>query len=179
MREGIVLKGDTRPTESVRLRRATQSRGMVPVVTQVSAGGVVFRPGEDGVEVALICVGDSRRWQLPKGLVEPGESQAAGAQREVREETGIVGELVVPLQVIDFWYRGLNEGKVVRCHKFVHFFLFRFCDGDVSLHDGEVREARWVPIDEALGKLTFRSERAVLDQAACMLAGGGGRAPRP
>jgi hypothetical protein len=39
---------------------------------KVSAGGVVARRDGGRVEVALICVGPQRRWQLPKGLVEPG-----------------------------------------------------------------------------------------------------------
>ena len=41
----------------------------VTTKTQVSAGGVAFRVQEGRLEVALISVGESERWQLPKGLV--------------------------------------------------------------------------------------------------------------
>jgi len=61
----------------------------VPTKLQVSAGGVAFRKRGRQTEIALISVGDDARWQLPKGLVDSGESTEAAAVREVREETGI------------------------------------------------------------------------------------------
>ena len=54
----------------------------------------------------------------------------------------------------------------MRYHKFVHFFLMRYISGDVSDHDHEVREARWVEIAQAIETIAFKSERAVLEQAA-------------
>src|ERR1044071_3736307 len=41
---------------------------------QVSAGGVVYRKKKSGVEFALIKVGPIVRWQLPKGIVDEGET---------------------------------------------------------------------------------------------------------
>ena len=58
--------------------------------TQVSAGGVTLRKTQRGLEVVLISVGDPPRWQLPKGLVDPGETPEVAALREVREETVLV-----------------------------------------------------------------------------------------
>lgn len=46
----------------------------VPTQTQVSAGGVAFRREDGQVQIALISVGKALRWQLPKGLVNPGET---------------------------------------------------------------------------------------------------------
>src|SRR5689334_24183371 len=80
----------------------------LPTVRQVSAGGVVYRRGDGagGAEVALIRVGPQQRWQLPKGIVDEGESPELTAVREVREETGINARLVAPLEVIEYWYVG-------------------------------------------------------------------------
>jgi 8-oxo-dGTP pyrophosphatase MutT (NUDIX family) len=138
--------------------------------TQISAGGVVFRRHDARVEVALISVGDKNRWQLPKGLVDAGESAEAAAVREAREETGIETELLAPVDKIEYWYYSTNRGQRVRFHKFVHFYLLRYLSGDVREHDAEVNEARWVEIDEALAMLAFKGEREVLTRARELIA---------
>ena len=59
----------------------------------VAAGGVV-----QNKEGKLLFIYRKRRWDLPKGKVEKGETLEEGAKREVKEETGVkkikVGELV-------------------------------------------------------------------------------------
>jgi 8-oxo-dGTP diphosphatase len=132
------------------------------VIEQVSSGGVAYRESELGVEVALISVGLAVRWQLPKGMIAAGETNEMAAQREVREEAGIETELLVPLDRIEYWYGGSQEGRRVRYHKYVYFFLMRYRSGDVADHDHEVNEARWFPIGEAYEKLTFENEKRIL-----------------
>jgi len=140
---------------------------------QESAGGVVFRQHEGVTEVVVIGV-DARgeqRWQLPKGLVVAGEQPEQAALREVREETGLVAEILQPLETIEYWYNGRGGAARVRFHKFVYFYLMRYLQGDTADHDHEVTEARWTPIDEAARMLTFKSERKLVEQAAELLAG--------
>jgi 8-oxo-dGTP pyrophosphatase MutT (NUDIX family) len=139
--------------------------------TQVSAGGVVFRRGGGRTEVALISVGAQNRWQLPKGLVDAGESPEDAALREAREETGLDAELVAPVEKIEYWYFSNERGARVRFHKFVHFYLLRFTSGDVRDHDAEVNEARWIEIREAIEMLAFKGERAVVERAREMIEG--------
>jgi 8-oxo-dGTP pyrophosphatase MutT (NUDIX family) len=144
-----------------------------PVRDQRSAGGVVARErGGGGWEVALICVGAKRRWQLPKGIVEEGEPPESAALRETREEAGVEADLVAPLETVEYWYVGSERGGGrVRFHKRVHFYLMAYRAGDVGDHDHEVLEARWVEIAEAARMLAFPSERKVLRQAAELLGG--------
>ncbi len=136
-----------------------------PVTVQISAGGVAFRREEGRVEVALISVGARRRWQLPKGHVDPGESPEQAAIREVREEAGVACELVEPLGKVEYWFVATEQGRRVRFHKFVHFFLLAYQAGDVADHDHEVHEARWMHVDEALRRLAFDNEREVMARA--------------
>jgi 8-oxo-dGTP pyrophosphatase MutT (NUDIX family) len=141
---------------------------------QVSAGGVVYRRRGSRTEVALISVGEAARWQLPKGLVGRGESPEEAALREVAEETGLRCEVVTELERVEYWYFSKGGARRVRFHKFVHFYLMRHVSGDVSGHDDEVNEARWVSVEEAEGMLAFKGERKALAQAREMLAAGAG-----
>jgi 8-oxo-dGTP pyrophosphatase MutT (NUDIX family) len=143
---------------------------------QVSAGGVVYRRRGARVEVALISVGEEARWQLPKGLVDRDESPEAAALREVREETGLICELVAPLEEVEYWYFSKGGARRVRFHKRVHFYLMRYLSGETDEHDDEVNEARWVGVEEAATMLAFKGERRALEEALEKLgasAGGG------
>jgi len=144
----------------------------LPIVRQVSAGGVTYRRGADGAppEVALVRVGPKNRWQLPKGLVDTGESPELTAIREVREETGVDARVIAPLEVIEYWYVGDDrDGRRVRFHKFVHFYLLEYEGGTVDQHDYEVEESRWVALSTAEHMLAFSSEQKVMARARALL----------
>jgi 8-oxo-dGTP pyrophosphatase MutT (NUDIX family) len=149
----------------------------LPTEEQVSAGGVAFRRTEAGVEVALVRVRPQGRWQLPKGLVDAGETPEQAALREVREEAGVETEPITPLDVVEYWYVGDRRGVRVRFHKRVHFFLLAYRAGGVRDHDREVEEARWVPVEEAERMLAFPNERKVVERARAFLAAEGRAQP--
>ena len=138
-------------------------------VEQVSAGGAAFRRTADGYEIAIISVVPSRRWQLPKGLIDAGETPEIAALREVREEAGIETELLAPVEKIEYWYVGEDRGERVRFHKSVHFFLLAYRSGVVENHDAEVAEARWVKTAEAVQMLAFKGEKEVVEKAVKLL----------
>jgi 8-oxo-dGTP diphosphatase len=54
-----------------------------------AAGAVLWRPGEQGPEVALVHRPRYDDWSFPKGKCLPGEHVLITAVREVTEETGI------------------------------------------------------------------------------------------
>lgn len=145
--------------------------GQIPTLTQISAGGVAFRRQGSKVEIALISVGQESRWQLPKGLLDDGEQTEATAMREVREEAGIETEMIGLIDTIEYWYYSINRGARVRYHKFVHFYLLGYKSGEVSDHDHEVNEARWVEIDAAQRMLAFGGEKKIVERAREMLRG--------
>jgi 8-oxo-dGTP pyrophosphatase MutT (NUDIX family) len=105
---------------------------------------------------------------LPKGHIDGDESAAQAAQRELREEAGVHGELVGKLGDVKYWYSRGGE----RVMKVVSFFLFRYRSGSVRDHDHEVDSAEWVPLDEAPGQLTYRGERDMATAALSSLARG-------
>lgn len=142
----------------------------IPTLEQISAGGAAFRLENSKPQVAVVAVKPSRRWQLPKGLIDAGETEEQAALREVREEAGIECEVLEKINAVEYWYFAQNKGERVRYHKFVHFFLLRYLSGDVADHDHEIAEARWVSIDEAIEMLAFKGEKDVVRKAAELIA---------
>ena len=139
-------------------------------VHQVSAGGVAHRVVGGRVEVVVIKTSSEGRWQLPKGMIDPGETAEVAALREVREEAGITCEIIEPLDVIVYWFvAAFDDGPKKRYHKKVHFYLMKYLEGDVNDHDHEVVEARWVAIDEAEKMLAFDTEKELIVKAKSRL----------
>ena len=139
----------------------TRARRPARIRTAMAAGGVVMRGTGESAEVVLAGRDSDRTWVFPKGTPDPGETIEQTALREVREESGLEVEIVRPIGVIDYWFAVPGE----RVHKFVHFFLMRARGGDVSGHDHEYDDVRWVLVPEARRLLTYDTYREMLDRA--------------
>jgi 8-oxo-dGTP pyrophosphatase MutT (NUDIX family) len=107
----------------------------------------------------------SRVLALPKGHIDPGENALQAATREVREETGVVGEPVTELGETRYWYR--RDGQTIP--KSVSFYLFSYVEGDTEDHDDEVEEARWIALQEAQSELSHAAEREMVARAVAYL----------
>ncbi len=134
---------------------------------QTSSGGVIFRNLKNGIEVALVAVKGKKAWCLPKGLIDKNETPPKTALREVREETGLTGEIFDKIGQISYWY--FLKKEMTRIHKTVHFYLLKYLNGGTDEHDHEVDEARWFPIDKAIDRLSYKSEKEIMQNAKVMI----------
>jgi 8-oxo-dGTP pyrophosphatase MutT (NUDIX family) len=142
---------------------------------EISAGGVVVRGKQDLKDEKIVVIVPTRRapdgsrvLALPKGHVDPGETALQAAEREVREETGILAEPVHELGEARYWYR--RDGRTIS--KAVSFYLFRYVEGNTDDHDDEVEEARWIGLREAQTALSHAGEREMVVRAlACLEEG--------
>src|ERR1700676_1328098 len=133
---------------------------------EFSAGGGVVRDEDFLAIVPTRRASDgSRVLGLPKGHVDPGETAVQAAQREVREETGIVAEPVEELGEARYWYR--RNGRTIP--KSVSFYLFKYVGGDTADHDDEVEEVRWIPLSQAQEELPHAAEREMVALALASL----------
>jgi 8-oxo-dGTP diphosphatase len=126
----------------------------------VAAGVVVWRPGREVLVVHRPRYDD---WSFPKGKLDPGESAAAAAVREVWEETGVRVRLGAALP---------DQAYVVAAgHKVVHYWVgWVTGDDDVSDYrpNHEIDAVAWVPYDEALARLSYHRDRETLSAAVSL-----------
>jgi 8-oxo-dGTP diphosphatase len=127
-----------------------------------AAGGVLWRPVDAGVEVAVVHRPRYDDWSLPKGKADSGEHLAVTARREVLEETGFVGILGRALRGQDYPVTGPGGLPV---QKVVDFWAMR-ADGRSASRDwprpAEVDEVRWLPLEAAHLLLSRDSDRRTL-----------------
>ncbi|BBY43338.1 8-oxo-(d)GTP phosphatase MutT1 [Mycolicibacterium celeriflavum] len=123
--------------------------------TILAAGAVLWRANgnPDAPEIALIHRPRYDDWSLPKGKVDPGETEPVTAVREVCEETGYTAHLGRRLASVSY---SVEQGK-----KKVRYWAARQVHGDFHPND-EVDELKWLPVPAAIKQLDYLHDRKVL-----------------
>ena len=110
-----------------------------PQAPLVGVGAVIVEEGR----VLLVRRGSEPlkgHWTLPGGVLEVGETLAAGVAREVREETGLEVEPVELVEILDRIHR---EGERVRYHYVIADYLCRVTGGELRAAS-DADAVRWV-----------------------------------
>jgi 8-oxo-dGTP diphosphatase len=125
----------------------------------LAAGGVVWRRAADGgMEVVLIHRARNDDWSIPKGKLDPGETDEEAARREVEEETTLLVDLGPELPSTTYLDR---SGKQKR----VRYWAMTVTSGSPN-GANEVDHAEWVPIAVARSRLSYARDAGVLDGLA-------------
>jgi len=137
-----------------------------------SAGVVPYRLGENGPEFLLLFDAFFEQWQLPRGGVEPGESDVQCARREFVEETGLA---------IRRWHeacqtelRYMARIRDYEIERTIIYFLAEVESGEICLGREDHCEARWADAQTAWELLTETSPEQLpaLDAAVAYLKTG-------
>ena len=121
-----------------------------------SCGAVVDRDGDAGMEVLLIKQKNGGHWAFPKGHVEKKETEAETALREIKEETGLKVELDTSFREIVAY--SPKPGVM----KDVIYFAAKAKKDHARPQPEEVLEICWKSPQEALGLVTYATDRQVL-----------------
>jgi 8-oxo-(d)GTP phosphatase len=128
-----------------------------------AAGAVLWRPvsadaadelvENKDAEIAVIHRPRYDDWSLPKGKVDPGETAPVAAVREVLEETGQHAILGRRLDMVSY---PIDSGV-----KKVYYWAARATGGEFT-PGNEVDELIWLPMADALEKLSYGHDRKML-----------------
>ena len=123
-----------------------------------SCGIVPLKKEGTDIYVLLIVHKGGRHWGFPKGHKDPGETDLQTAERELKEETGLI--------VSSF----LNKKPYIETYTFYKFhqkinkkvsYFPAFVEGDLILQLDEIIDSRWVLIKEAGQFLTFKEAKEI------------------
>jgi bis(5'-nucleosidyl)-tetraphosphatase len=129
------------------------------VVNEASFGIIPLQQVEGGGwKVFLILHKEGNHWGFPKGKAEEGEIPSQSAARELLEETRLeVKKFLLdhPIQECYTFYR-----KKTKVHKTVTYFP-ALVTGAFVLQPEEIRDGKWMPLEEAEQQLTFVEARRI------------------
>jgi 8-oxo-dGTP diphosphatase len=119
----------------------------------LAAGGIVLRQAEPPL-VAVVRLRKGNEWCLPKGKLDHGETPRTAAEREVMEETG--HDVAVHEFLGTLVYETRGGPKVV------HYWRMEAGGAPVRELMRDVKAVEWLPLGEAVERLSRGYERAFL-----------------
>lgn len=122
------------------------------------AGGIVVR-GEGGAkEVYVIHRPRYDDWSVPKGHIDGGETPMQAALREVAEEARMMCAVI---RALPPQFYTTPDGQQVS----VHFFEMNVLEEELEgTHDDEVDTGEWLPVDDAIKRVTYDSLRQYMSE---------------
>jgi len=123
-----------------------------------SCGAVIFRKAEDW-NVLLIRHTKGKHVSFPKGHMETGETESQTAEREILEETGLKVR-------VDRRFRAENRYNIrPDTQKLVVIFAAVTRQSELHPQPEEIAEAYWLPVEQALARLTYERDRKIMQDA--------------
>ena len=132
------------------------------MIHEKSCGAAVFRL-QDGKRLYLIENMVQGHVSLCKGHVEGNETAHETAAREIREETGLSVEFIPGFR------ETIAYSPYEGCEKEVVFFLAKCHTDLVKAQLEEVTSIVFLPLAQALERLTYEDDRRILRKADAFL----------
>jgi len=116
--------------------------------------------------IFLILHKEGHHWGFPKGRKNPGEDALQAAKRELFEETGLEVVKLLSEEPLVENYQFRHQRRLQ--HKKVCYYIAEVA-GAIKLQPEEIREGKWLTLDEAREVLSFPEAKAICDEASKLL----------
>lgn len=138
--------------------------GKQPALPLDQALAIPYRVQSGRLEFCLITTSRKRRWGLPKGVVESGETRRQTALKEAQEEAGLSGK-IVGRAVGAYQYRKWGLQLAVTA------YLLQVEEESDDYPERRLRARAWLPAKKALRRIGCEYQRELLFKASTLLAG--------
>ena len=115
------------------------------IIFQASA--LPFRIHKKELQILIISSRNKKKWIIPKGIIEPGDSDRYTALKETQEEAGVSGKILDP-SIGTYSYQKL--GSVCE----VKLFPLKVEDVYDDWEESHFRKRKWVKGKRAANKVT-------------------------
>lgn len=140
------------------------------IVREPTSGGLIFRRHNGKIQILLIQDA-KKRWTIPKGHIEEGETAKQTAEREIGEEAGLFDlDILGWLGKINFRYRRMNKLVLMT----TQVYLVHAKSGTDQIKKEEwMSDIRWLDFAEALDKIEYEDISKLMLLAMRRIRAGG------
>ena len=123
---------------------------------ETSVGAFIYKIENNEILFLLVYSKRNNEWGFPKGHVEDGETEIQTAVREIKEETNLDVEIDETKRFVEHY--SPEDG----IEKDVVFFVAKKTGGEIKVQEEEVKDTKWLTINEAMEILTYESSKRIL-----------------
>ena len=118
-----------------------------------SCGAIIINDKDE----ILLIKHNVGHWAFPKGHIENNETDELCALREIKEETNLDVNIITNIKEKTTY--SPKEGVL----KDVIYFVALPINNDIKLQQEEVNDYLWLPLKDALNKLTYDNDKKILE----------------
>lgn len=132
-------------------------KGVFIMLVRNCAGGVVFFGDK-----VLLLKNEKDEWVLPKGVIRGGEMPSEVAIRRVKEEAGVLAEIVSTAGRTSYEFYSVTRQKPV-CNK-ITWYIMKSPDENYKINKEEnFTDGGFFDIEKAIEMITYSQDKSLLN----------------